>query len=71
MQFQAFISDNPKSSVDPSPEFIKESNKELNLYTSVLDKDFSSCTTELSKSGSSNVVKESYRASHANKLLKC
>ena len=32
---QAFISKNYRSSVDPSPEFTKEPNKELNLYTSV------------------------------------
>ena len=31
---QAFISEN-SSSVDSSPEFTKEPNKELNLYTSV------------------------------------
>ena len=32
---QAFISENSRSSDDPSPEFTKEPNKELNLYASV------------------------------------
>ena len=32
---QAFISNNSRSSVDPSVEFTKELNKELYLYTAV------------------------------------